>query len=186
VSLPTLAVVSGGPGTGKTTLAHALAQELGCPAIVRDELKQGLVLSTPGHRSGPDDPLNRPTLHAFFAVLRVLVESGVTAVAEAAFQDRLWRPHLEPLTALARIRVIRCTTPAPLAYARIAERAAQNPHRAAHGDQALLAAIATGAHSLDSFVPISLDTPTLTVDTSTGYTPALPEIAAFVRVPAPD
>lgn len=34
MTLPTLAVVSGGPGTGKTTLAHQLAQPLGCPAIL--------------------------------------------------------------------------------------------------------------------------------------------------------
>lgn len=176
-----LAVVSGGPGTGKTTLAHALARRLGCPAVIRDEIKQGLVMSAPGHRSGADDPLNLPALDAFFAVLAVLARAGVTAVAEAAYQDRLWRPHLEPLAAIARIRVIRCTTPAAVAYDRIARRAEEDPHRAAHGDRALLAAIAAGEHSLESFVPISLDVPVLTVDASSGYAPTLPEIAAFVR-----
>jgi predicted kinase len=178
---PVLAVVSGGPGTGKTTLAHALARHLGCPAVIRDEIKQGLVMSAPGHRSGAGDPLNLPALDAFFAVLAVLARAGVTAVAEAAYQDRLWRPHLEPLAGLARIRVIRCTAPAALAYDRIARRADEDAHRAAHGDRALLDAIAAGEHSLESFVPISLDVPTLTVDTSTGYAPALSDIAAFVR-----
>jgi predicted kinase len=183
---PTLAVVSGGPGTGKTTLAHALAQELGCPAIIRDEIKQGLVMSTPGYHSGGDDPLNYPTLDAFFGVLKVLLQAGVTAVAEAAFQDRLWRPNLEPLANLAHIRVIRCVTPATIAHDRIVQRAEENAHRAAHGDRDLLDAIAAGEHSLDSFMPISLDVPTLTVDTSSGYTPAIQDIAAFVQATVPD
>ncbi|MDF6044553.1 AAA family ATPase [Streptomyces sp. JH14] len=183
---PTLVVVSGGPGTGKTTLAHTLAQELGCPAIIRDEIKQGLVMSTPGHRSGGNDPLNLPTLEAFFGVLKALLQASVTLVAEAAFQDRVWRPRLEPLAELAQIRVIRCSTPAAVAHHRIVHRAQHIAHRAAHGDQALLDAIAAGEHSLDSFVPISLDVPTLVVDTLDGYSPSLPDIASFVRAPAPD
>lgn len=178
---PTLAVVSGGPGTGKTTLAHALAQELGCPAIVRDEIKQGMVLSTPGYQAGGDDPLNYPTLDAFFEVLKVLLQAGVTAVAEAAFQDRLWRPNLETLTDIAQIRIIRCTTPAAIAHDRIAHRVHDSAHRSAHADHDLLDALAAGEHSLDSFEPISLHVPTLTVDTSTDYSPTLQDIASFIR-----
>lgn len=181
MNTPTLAVVSGGPGTGKTTLAHELARALGCPAIIRDEIKQGLVMSTPGYRSGGDDPLNYPTLNAFFDTLKVLLQAGVTVVAEAAFQDRLWRPNLEPLTGLAHLRVIQCTTAAAVAHDRITQRAKKDAHRAAHGDQELLDAIATGEHSLESFVPISLDVPMLTVDTSDGYSPDLQDIAAFIR-----
>ena len=178
--------MSGGPGTGKTTLAQALAHELGCPAIIRDEIKQGMVMSTPGYQSGGDDPLNYPTLDAFFGVLKVLLQGGVTVVAEAAFQDRLWRPNLEPLADLAQIRIIRCTTPAAIAHDRIVERAEENAHRAAHGDHDLLEAIAAGEHSLESFVPISLDVPTLAVDTSHGYTPSIKDIAAFVRTAVTD
>jgi adenylate kinase family enzyme len=41
--LPTLIVVSGPAGSGKTTLAHAIASAVGCPAICRDEIKEGMV-----------------------------------------------------------------------------------------------------------------------------------------------
>ncbi|MEV4670164.1 MULTISPECIES: AAA family ATPase [Actinomadura] len=184
MALPTLVVVSGGPGTGKTTLAHRLAQDLGCPAVVRDEIKQGMVLATPGYRGGGADPLNLPTLGAFFGVLRLLLEAGVTAVAEAAFQDKVWRPNLEPLTALADIRVVRCTVDSEIARERIVQRV-EHGHRAAHGDRDLLEAIAAGRHSLDSYVPLRMDLPTLIVDTSDGYRPALADIAAFARRAAP-
>jgi predicted kinase len=179
---PILVVVSGGPGTGKTTLAHRLARTMGCPAIIRDEIKQGMVLATPGYRAGGDDPLNYPTLDAFFGVLKVLLEAGVTMVAEAAFQDRLWRPNLKPLTGLADIRVIRCTVEKSIAHDRITQRT-HDTHRAAHGDRDLLRAIAAGEHSLDSYVPIRMDVPTLIVDTTRDYQPVLTDITAFATQP---
>ncbi|GGK81881.1 hypothetical protein Sme01_62680 [Sphaerisporangium melleum] len=184
MTVPTLTVVSGPPGTGKTTLAHKIAQVVGCPAIIRDEIKQGMVLAAPGHDPSGDDPLNLPTLDAFFGVLTVLVKAGVTSVAEAAFQDRLWRPTLQPLVALADIRVIRCTVDASVALDRIAGRADLDIRRAAHGDADLLKAIAAGRHTIDSWVPIAMDLPTLIVDTSDGYHPAIPDIVKFIGQPA--
>ncbi|MDK9496137.1 AAA family ATPase [Streptomyces katrae] len=183
VRTPLLAVVSGPPATGKTTLARALAQRLGVPAVLRDEIKQGMVMNHPGHAPDGNDLLNVPTMEAFFATLTVLLGAGTSVVAEAAFQDRLWRPGLEPLMKIADLRIIRCTTPTAAIAQRITDRAHRDSHRAAHGDKALLADMKAGLYDPDQFVPISLDAPNLLVDTSDGYMPGMAEIQRFVLRP---
>jgi predicted kinase len=166
VSAPALIVVSGPPGTGKTTLAHEIARSVGCPAICRDEIREGLL-----HAGTPDRSMRR-TYDAFFDTLGVLLRAGSTVVAEAAFQDRLWRPILSPLAGLAAIRVVRCETDPAVARERMVRRLAE-PTRSAHGDRDYLAGAATG------WAPIALEVPTLVVDTGDGYAPELPEIVAF-------
>jgi predicted kinase len=181
VTSPILVVVSGPSGSGKTTLAHEIARALGCPAICRDEIKEGMVHAHPGFKPSVPDPLNLRTLSTFFDVLGLLLRAGVTVVAEAAFQDRLWRPGLEPLADLGEIRIVRCTVDAAVARTSIARRVEENPLRgAAHADRDLLQALDSGKWSLDSFVPISLAVPTISVDTTEGYDPDVQDIVAFI------
>jgi predicted kinase len=168
MSPPALIVVSGPPGSGKTTLAHLIAREVGCPAICRDEIREGMT-----HAGTPDRTMRR-TYDAFFDTLGVLLRAGCTVVAEAAFQDRLWRPILSPLAGLAAIRIVRCHVDPAVARSRI-ERRMSIPTRAAHDDRGHLARPAA------TWTPISLDVPTLDVDTTDGYHPGLAEIAAFIR-----
>ncbi|CAL9609684.1 hypothetical protein SUDANB176_05604 [Streptomyces sp. enrichment culture] len=118
-----------------------------------------MAMAASGCQSAGADALDFLTLKTFFGVLRVLLRARATVVAEAAHQDRLWRPNSEPLANLAHIRVIRCTAPAAIARDRVAQRVAENPHRAAHDDRELLESIAEGEHSLESFVPVSLSVP---------------------------
>jgi predicted kinase len=121
------------------------------------------------------------TLDTFFDVLRLLISRGTTVVAEAAFQDRLWRPALEPLADLASLRIVRCAVEADVAHARMTQRANENPLRKAHEDGHRLQDADSWWRSHESFVPISLPVPTLDVDTTDGYDPGLPEIVAFVN-----
>ena len=51
--LPVLVVVSGPMGSGKTTLAHQITRAAGCPAICRDEIKEGMVHTASGSWQGP-------------------------------------------------------------------------------------------------------------------------------------
>lgn len=169
---PTLIIVSGPPGSGKTTLAHQLAGAIGCPALCRDELKEGMVQASPGFVATPSDPLTMRTYPLFFATIRLWLESGTTHVAEAAFQDPLWRRGLEPLADLAQLRIIRCIVADDVARRRQLERLAGKPLRAAHADHDQLS-------QRTGFDPISMTAPTLDVDTSGGFRPPLADIVAF-------
>ena len=81
-----------------------------------------------GEASAPADP----AFPVFFAVLDLLLRSGVTTVAEAAFQDHVWRPELDKLRNLAEIRVVHCTVDAGVAFDRITRREQDDPLRRVH------------------------------------------------------
>jgi predicted kinase len=179
---PTLVLVCGAPGSGKTTLAHEIARNVPCPAICRDEIKEGIVHADGVGKPAWGGPVSKRTFEAFFGVVRYLLEHGVSVVAEAAFKKQLWEPDVRPLVALADARILRCVIDRDLARERISRRLGVNERRdLAHPDEELLHALDAGALSFDDFDRLTLDeVPTLDVDTSDGYRPRLEEIIAFV------
>lgn len=171
---PTLILVTGPGGSGKSTLAHRLAREIGCPVISRDELKEGMVAATPGFVPAPSDPLTLRTYGLFFDVIALLLEHGVTLVAEAAFQHDTWVRRLEPLRASAELRIIRCVVPAEVRRARAESRRQNSRTRGAHDDVGYFAAAA-------AFDALHLDAATLDVDATVDYRPDFAAILDFAE-----
>ena len=168
---PTLIVVAGPPGAGKTTLAHMLARAVRCPVVSRDEIKEGLV-HTAGAAGDAGGELQRRATDAFFDALALLLGRGVTVVAEAAFQHKVWEPRLEPLRGIANVRLVLCVIDIERALARRAARGVADPARARFHPEVPMSG---------SYEPPRLDVPTLRVDTAEGYRPDFDTVVAFAR-----
>jgi predicted kinase len=180
---PLLIVVTGRPGAGKTTLAHTLARTIRCPALCRDEFKEGFMHTVQAH-APLDAQVQWQVNTTFFRAIELLLRHDITLVAEAAFQHKLWAPQIEPLQALAQIRLVICALDPPLARTRVIQRGLADPERVRyHGDQVVQAARQGIALPISPYDPPRLAVPTLMVDTAAGYRPTLDHIVDFVMQP---
>ncbi|MEM8874673.1 MAG: AAA family ATPase [Planctomycetota bacterium] len=179
--LPKCIIVTGRPGSGKTTLARRLAEAAYLPLISRDAIKEGFV-HTHGvrHDQLPGDPQAR-VFEAFFGLAVAQLREQVTTVLEAAFQHKVWAGQLPKLQAVAEVRVIVCDVPADVAARRHLQRGLDDPRREYfHGDARVAEYRATGKMGPPApYETPELGVPTLHVDTTDDYAPSLDDILEF-------
>lgn len=92
--------------------------------------------------------------------------------------DALWTPNLLRLRELAELRVVQCYTDATTTRARIAARGTS---RSAHADATVVASLEGSDQYLEQFHRLAVDAPSLDVDTTTEYDPAIGEILTFIN-----
>jgi len=179
---PLLVIVTGSPASGKTTLAHILAEKINCPLLSRDEIKEGYINTLSLAHSQLDKSTDLHVYDTFFEAIDLLISKRISVIAEAAFQDKLWKPKLLNLSDGTEIKIIICKTNPDLIKSRFTNRFSNNPDREKyHGDQSI-SMLAEQFNSLtENYKPINIDAPTLEVDSTENYNPDIEAIVNFIR-----
>lgn len=179
---PLLIVVTGSPASGKTTLASFLADKINCPLLSRDELKEGLINTLNLAHTQLDKSVDLHVYNTFFETIDLLISKRISIIAEAAFQNKLWKPKLLNLIDKAEIKIVICKANLDLIKIRFANRLSYNPDREKyHGDQSLSLSKEQFTSLIENYEPVNIDAPTLQIDTTDNYNPSIEEIINFIR-----
>jgi predicted kinase len=128
-------VITGLPGTGKTTLARQLAARYCIPLIAKDTIKEPLldVLESGGARSRI---LSNISFSVMFAMAREMLAADVDLILEGNFRSGEHEPSL--LSAISKRQTpvfqVLCTVDEALRLERLAARAADAARHPGHRD----------------------------------------------------
>ena len=179
-------LVTGEPGSGKSTLGRALAGALRIPFLARDDVRGGLFLTGGAWRPQPHDvPSADQAVEAFLELVESAAQLGVSCVAEYVVR-RSRPPDLDRITASADcvVLVTWCRDP----MARFASRNRVDPFITRSGVLEALGIASVDEHT-DAAIErmrgvardmrTDFDLPMLRVNTDDGYDPGLDEVIAF-------
>ena len=167
---PTLIVVTGAPGSGKTTIAVPLARRLGVSLIAKDELKEAL-----WEHLGPGDrdrflAYGRASYPLMLLIARLMLVSGTSAMMEANFTPKWAAVELGQLQAVAPFRFVQilCRADLGTCVARYRQRAETDRRHPMHrvGVEETLASLEERLRDGLWDKPIPLDGELFAVDTN--------------------
>jgi predicted kinase len=168
---PLAVLMSGAPGAGKTTLAHALGDRLRIPVIEKDRLRAGC-LRTIGKES--------PSAHGpklFYEVMEHLLGCRISVVGDMTLFPGISESDVAAMLApVAELILVHCQSSD--AVARFESRMRADPLNRSRVDELLpmVKGLQDRLHD-----PVHLDCPCIVVDTVDGYSPSLDTITENIE-----
>ena len=172
---PRLVIVAGSPGSGKSTLAEQLAEKLGNPLLMRDDLKEAMMDVLPVENLAESQEMGQAALDALCVVLEQLVGKSIDVVVESSFTRGRGEDELAGFTARTRPVQVYVTAPADLIVTRYKERMEKGERHPGHQDEEALPDLIARLER-DEFGPLDLDLPLIEVDSTDGFKPHIDEI----------
>ena len=151
MSEPLIIVVTGLPGTGKTTFARTIGERFLMPVLRKDAIKEPLLDVLGAHDAVASRRLSDASFAALFALARELFASRMCMVLEGNFRPGEHEPPLRNAIGSGAIAQILCTVDEPERLARLSKRDGDPARHPGHRDREQLStpANATGNTFLD-------------------------------------